>query len=283
MSDPSGRDVQREAAGVAQPLRVREICLAPPQRLLRQLALGDVLFQLRFALAQIAEHRQACQGVFQPSAYLLEKALLLRVPIPRVRALVQPEQVRFVHLRVQGRRQDGLDAEGGRELCRHRTFRPGTESHGLVGSSCGLEHAGGFRVDGQIGPEREGAGELRPGTLHRHAPRRRFRIARIDQPRPIAIEDGKHRVEHVAHHLLEVVRALNGAVDAIDALQEPQMRAAFLLCLLLLIADASSLLQPNRPLVRCDSQEQCLDLGGKIGALRGGDHDRDRVLGGQPH
>src|SRR5260370_918340 len=45
----------------------------------------------------------------------------------------------------------------------------------------------------------------------------------------VAVEDRKHFVEHVAHHLLEVIRALNRPVDPIHALEEPKMGVAFLL------------------------------------------------------
>ncbi len=65
--------------------------------------------------------------------------------------------------------------------------------------------------------------------LHRHAPRWSLWIAGIDQPSSVAIEDRKHLVEHVAHHLLEVIRALNRPVDSIHAFEEPKMGVAFLL------------------------------------------------------
>ena len=41
--------------------------------------------------------------------------------------------------------------------------------------------------------------------------------------RAIAFEDRKHGVEHVVHHLLQVARALNRAVDAVHALEEPHV------------------------------------------------------------
>ena len=68
--------------------------------------------------------------------------------------------------------------------------------------------------------------------LHHDGPRGGFRIARIHQPRSVAIEDRQHLVEHVAHHLLEVVRALNRPVDSVQALEEAEMVVTFLLGLL---------------------------------------------------
>ena len=73
------------------------------------------------------------------------------------------------------------------------------------------------------------AGKLGTGALHHHAPRRGLRVARIDQPGPVAGENLEHRFEHVAHHPLEVVGSLQGAVDAVHRLEEPQVRSAFLL------------------------------------------------------
>jgi len=44
-------------------------------------------------------------------------------------------------------------------------------------------------VHGILTPEGEDAGELRPGTLHRHLPRFGLRVAGMEQPRSVAIED----------------------------------------------------------------------------------------------
>src|ERR1700755_1279133 len=87
------------------------------------------------ALPQVAKHQQAGQSVGQPSADLQEKPLLLRRPDPRVRALVQPEHVRFVHLGIDGHSDEGLYVETFRELCRYRMRRSRAELHSTAGSS----------------------------------------------------------------------------------------------------------------------------------------------------
>jgi hypothetical protein len=66
--------------------------------------------------------------------------------------------------------------------------------------------------------------------FHRRTPRWSLRITRVDQPRSIAREDRQHGIEHIAHHLLEVIRPLDGAVDPVHAFQEPEMSLALLLC-----------------------------------------------------
>ena len=40
------------------------------------------------------------------------------------------------------------------------------------------------------------------------------------------MKNRQHFVEHIAHHLLEVIGALHGPVDPLQAFQEPQMRLA---------------------------------------------------------
>ncbi len=116
-----------------------------------------------------------------------------------------------------------------RELCRDRMLRPRTESHRTAASSRCFEHIGDFRIHGQIHSQCEGAGEVRPSMLHLRSPRCSLRIAGKDQPSSVGVKDRKHRVEHIAHHLLEVIRALDGPVDPIHAFQKPQMGLAFLL------------------------------------------------------
>ena len=113
-----------------------------------------------------------------------------------------------------------------------------TESHSTAGSSDGSEHSRDFRVDGQIKSQSEDAGEFQPSMLHDHFPRCRLWVTGIDEPRAIAIEDREHCIEHIAHHLLEVVGSLDGSVNPIHALQEPEMRLALLLCPLALDRDA---------------------------------------------
>src|SRR5260370_16541976 len=85
-------------------------------------ALG--FFQFGLAFAQVAKHQEAGQGVFQPSARLLEKTLLLLRPVPRVRALVQPEHVRLVHLRGESHFHDPLDAESPPHRCPNPMLPP---------------------------------------------------------------------------------------------------------------------------------------------------------------
>ena len=123
-----------------------------------------------------------------------------------------------------------LYAETLRRLCRKRMFRSRTESHRTAGGPDGLEHFRDFRVHGQIKPQGEEAGKFRPSMLHHHSPRASLRITGIDQPRSVAVEDRKHCIKHIAHHLLEVVRPLDGSVNLIHALQEPEMTLALLFC-----------------------------------------------------
>src|SRR5262245_20390641 len=117
-------------------------------------------------------------------------------------------------------------------------FRCRTELHRTAGRPDGLEYSRDVWVHGQIEPHGEGAREFRPSMFHRHFPRQSLWITGVDQPRSIAIEDRKQCVEHIAHHLLEVVRALDRSVNLIHALQEPEMGLAFFLGLLALDPDA---------------------------------------------
>src|SRR5712691_1420620 len=115
--------------------------------------------------------------------------------------------------------------------------RSGPESHGTARSPHDSEHAGRLRVHGNVDAHAEEAGKFRASTLHLHPERESLRVAGIDHPRSIAIKDRQHRVERVAHHLLEVVRSLDGSVDLIHALQEPEMSLALLFCPLALDRD----------------------------------------------
>ena len=51
----------------------------------------------------------------------------------------------------------------------------------------------------------------------------------MHQPRAIAVEDRQRRVEDVAHHRLEIVRPLDGAVHPIHALDAPPTCLALVL------------------------------------------------------
>ena len=94
-----------------------------------------------------------------------------------------------------------------------------------------------FRVNGQVKSQSEDAGKFQSSMLHHHFPRCRLWVTGIDQPRAIAIEDREHCIQHIAHHLLQVVRSLDGSVNLIHALQEPEMSLALLFCPLTLDRD----------------------------------------------
>jgi hypothetical protein len=66
-------------------------------------------------------------------------------------------------------------------------------------------------------------------VLHDGSPRCALGVARIDEPGTIASEDLERRPENVAHHPVEVIRSLDGAVDPVHRLEEPQVRAVLLL------------------------------------------------------
>ena len=65
--------------------------------------------------------------------------------------------------------------------------------------------------------------------LHDRSPRWSSRVAWVDEPGSIAGEDLERRLEHLAHHLVELIGSLDGAVDPVHRLEEPQIRAVFLL------------------------------------------------------
>ena len=52
------------------------------------------------------------------------------------------------------------------------------------------------------------------------------------------MEERQHRVKHITHHLLEVVRSLYRSVHLLHALQEPEMALALLIGPLALDRDA---------------------------------------------
>src|SRR5215813_7573818 len=103
-------------------------------------------FQSGLTVAQVAEHQQTGQGVFQPLADRLEKSLFLRRPDSRGRALVQPEQVGFIYLGVDRFCQQGLYAETLLQLRRHRMVRSRAESYRTAGSPRGLKYSGNILV-----------------------------------------------------------------------------------------------------------------------------------------
>src|SRR5258706_444330 len=106
----------------------------PTARLAEFLRLGEVMLaapQFLFARKQVAVPKHARQRVFQAPGDLLEEPALRGGPGPRMRALVQPEQVRPVPLGTNGNRDDGMDAESLAHLRRDGQIRrrPGTIQH----------------------------------------------------------------------------------------------------------------------------------------------------------
>src|SRR5712692_964532 len=225
----------KDAVGFIRPGDGIRIGVALPVADMRD-ALG--LFQFALAFAQVAKHQEAGQSILQPSADLLEEPLFLRCPGSRVRALAETEHVRLSALRVEGHDDPGLDAQFLRHLGRQGILRSRPEYHGAARRPHGSEQVGGLRVHRHVGADGEEAGKFRASTLHPHPVRDGLRIAGIGQPRSIALEDRQHGVEHIAHHLLEVVRSLDGAVHPIHALKEPEMGLVLLLCPLALDRDA---------------------------------------------
>ena len=70
------------------------------------------------------------------------------------------------------------------------------------------------------------AGVFRPGALHAYPVRdfritwlERFRVAGVDQERPVTSESGQHNVQNVARHAVKVAGALDGAVDPVEAFE----------------------------------------------------------------
>ena len=94
-----------------------------------------------------------------------------------------------------------------------------TDHDGPAERARGAVHPGDIGFCGYLVPR--GAPKLRSRVLHHGSPRRGLGVARIDQPHAVAAEDLEHRVEHVAHHLLEVIGPLHGAVDPVHAFEEP--------------------------------------------------------------
>ena len=85
-------------------------------------------------------------------------------------------------------------------------------------------------VDRIIEAHLDRALEARSVPPGRHRERRELGRAGIGPEHgAIAFEDIEHHVEHVIHHLREVVGALQGAVHAFHALQVPQVHPMLLL------------------------------------------------------
>ena len=192
--------------------------------------LGPAPLELALAFAQVTEHQQRVQPVGQPPSDLMEQPLLVRCPDPRARALVQPERVGLVYLRVNGHGDDGLDAETLRQPWRkRRSLTRDRSAPDRLAASRLRETPATSGSFGMSAPVPRGADVFRPGALRWHPKGVDCRITGIKQPRPIASEDLQHGIENIAHHLLEVAGPLDGAVDRVHAFEEPQLRPVFFL------------------------------------------------------
>ena len=184
---------------------------------------------LALAVAHAAQHRKRSDGIAQSPSDLLEQTLLFARPNAHVRALVQTEQVALVALCLDRHRD--LRANGETVGCRRRNLEVvvGTEQNRARRRLCRLENGGDLGVRGQFFFERERPGELRTRVLHDGSPRWGSRVAWVDDPGSIAGKDLERRLEHLAHHPVEFIGSLDGAVDAIHRLEKPQVRPVFLL------------------------------------------------------
>jgi hypothetical protein len=59
------------------------------------------------------------------------------------------------------------------------------------------------------------------------------RIARVNEPCPVASEGRQHDIENIAHHVVKVAAPLDGAVDPVQAFEGPHLRLLFLETLVL--------------------------------------------------
>src|SRR5438034_1030738 len=154
-------------------------------------------------------------------ADLLEQELLSRCPAARVRALAGAEDVRPLTLRVERHHNPGLDKAALRQLARQRMRRVRSELDRTAGRPQGAKHLSRLRVDRHLVAHAEETGEFRTRPLHLDLVRDGLGVTGMHQPRAIAVEDRQRSVEDVAHHLLEVIRCLDGAVHPIQTLDEP--------------------------------------------------------------
>src|SRR5262249_13819103 len=192
------------------------------------------LFETALALAQPAEHRQARQGIRESPADRLEEDLLAPRPDARVRALAEPKHVREIAFGVQRHGDPGLDAPALRLIGRQRMLRFRVEADGPARRPHDPVLGDAVRVPRQILAHAEAARKLGSRTVHRVPDGGSLGIAWIYEPGAIALEDRERRVENVAHHLLEIIRALDCAVHAIHALDRPPTLLALLLRFLVL-------------------------------------------------
>ena len=83
-------------------------------------------------------------------------------------------------------------------------------------------------MHGHLLADGEQAGKLRTSTLHHQCDGRRVCVAGIHEPCAIAVEDRQHGVEDIAHHLFEIIRALDRKVHSIGALNDPATHLALI-------------------------------------------------------
>ena len=154
---------------------------------------------------------------------LHEESLFLLGPDRGAPAPVQAERIRVPDARTDGRRHPGANGEW---LCQLRTdlvLRPRPVLNGRLGRREHGERPAHPVRHGELRPYRGGSGIFGPGALHGEAPDLRVRIAGLDEPCSVAVEHVEQDVERPSKHLVYVVRALDDAIDAVQALQKPEM------------------------------------------------------------
>ena len=179
--------------------------------------------QLSFAVAQVAIGGEAGQAVGKAPADRLEQRLLVLGPNARMAALMQAEHVRLVRPGIDGHAQHRANAVFFRHCWGRSELGRRIEGQRAAGSANGRHRPADIRVHGKVDPRGHRAGIFGTGALHRRSPGGGLRIARIDEPSPVAFEDRKRYAENVAHHLLEIVCLLNRQIDPIHAFEEMQI------------------------------------------------------------
>src|SRR4029450_8577605 len=162
-----------------------------------------------------AQHRKYSDCIAKPASYLLKQTLLFARPNAHVRALVQTEQMALVALCID--RHGDLRGDGETVGCRRRNLEvvAGTEQNRARRRLRRLENRGDLGVVGKFFFERERTGELRTRVLHDRSPRCSSRVAWVDDPGSIAGKYLERRPENLAHHLVELIGSLDGAVDPV--------------------------------------------------------------------
>jgi hypothetical protein len=203
-----------------------------PDSLIRRINDAAVL---GFAFLEVAIRKEAGQPVRESPADFLEKFLFVSRPDPREGTLMQPEQVGLVALRVDRHGDHRLDAVMLDKIVRQRQIEAWAECDRTIRGASRRESLRSRRVHRYLAsPCRTGI--FRPGAFHDGIPRGRLGIARIDQERAVTVEDGKDRIEYVAHCLFEIIGALDRAVDLIEAFEDLEMGEPVLFRLLEFVA-----------------------------------------------